>query len=61
MEIKVKGMHCEHCERKVEKALEGLGLNNVKASHLENKVSFDETNVDIKLIKKTIKNIGFKA
>jgi Cu2+-exporting ATPase len=34
VELKVKGMHCEHCEMRVKKALESVaGVQSAKADH----------------------------
>ena len=64
VELKVTGMHCPHCENKVTKALCLLeGVENASADHVGEKVEveFDESKIDLKQLKKTIKKSGFKV
>ena len=45
MTITVNGMHCPHCEKRVEKAVSAVeGVTMVKASHERNEVVFEGGN-----------------
>ena len=65
MEIKltVNGMHCMHCEKKVETAVKELnGVNEAKANHEESSLTLQvNEDYNIKDIKKAIKKCGFKV
>ena len=61
--IGVNGMTCVGCEVTLEENISKIkGVVSVKASHKENKaiIEFDSTKTDIKTIKKTIKEAGYK-
>ncbi|MGX8852016.1 heavy-metal-associated domain-containing protein [Amedibacillus sp. YH-ame10] len=60
--IKVDGMMCEGCERRVNNALSSLeGVSSCKANAKENQVviEFDESLVTIEDIKESIEEIGY--
>ena len=60
--IKVDGMMCEGCERRVNHALSSLeGVSTCKANAKENRVEleFDETLVSKEDIKESIEEIGY--
>jgi copper ion binding protein len=59
--IAIEGMSCQHCVKRVEKAL--TGLEGVKDSTVEvgsAKVTFDETKVQQKEIEEAIIKAGYK-
>lgn len=61
-ELPVYGMSCEHCVRRVTKALEKIeGVENVRVSLPENKASFaiDETLTSIDEVKHAIEKAGY--
>ena len=60
-ELKVKGMMCHGCEKRVEKALEELGLKNVKADHEKGAVFFENNGTSLEEIKSRINDLGFEA
>ena len=60
-ELKVKGMMCHGCEKRVEKALEELGLKNVKADHEKGAVVFENNGTSLEEIKNRINDLGFEA
>ena len=60
-ELKVKGMMCHGCEKRVENALTELGLKNVKADHEKNSVFFENNGTHIDKIKERINDLGFEA
>ena len=56
--INVEGMHCEHCSARVKKAIEALGAKcDIDLSKGEVKVAGE--NLDDKVLKDTIENLGF--
>lgn len=61
--IKIEGMHCEHCAKKVEGAL--CNLENVKKAKVNLKKNQAEItltkDIDNDLITKTIEEIDFKV
>ena len=61
--IKIEGMHCEHCAKKVEKAL--AELDNVKKAKVNLKKQEAsivlEKEIDNKVITEAIENIDFKV
>lgn len=61
--LNVNGMHCEHCEKRVEDAVKEInGVKNAKADHINCTLVLDcDDSVNVKDIKKTIKKIGFKV
>ena len=62
--IKVNGMMCEHCKKKVEKTLKSIkGVKKIKVD-LESKIVsfvFKENKVDINVIKQSIINQGYEV
>lgn len=60
-ELKVKGMMCHGCEKRVENALEELGLKNVKANHEKGAVFFENNGTPLEEIKNRINDLGFEA
>ena len=62
--IKVNGMMCEHCKKKVEKTLKGIkGVKKIKVN-LDNKevsFAFKEEKVDINTIKQAIVQQGYEV
>ncbi|WP_414648023.1 heavy metal translocating P-type ATPase [Desulfitobacterium sp.] len=64
MEIKVLGMTCEHCVRRVTKALESLpGIEKVQVSLAEEKANFnwDSSLIDRKSIQHAIEEAGYST
>ncbi len=61
--IKIEGMHCEHCAKKVENAL--AELDNVKKAKVNLKKQEAslvlEKEIDNKVITEAIENIDFKV
>lgn len=61
-QIKVEGMMCGGCERRVESALKELGLTNIKADHEKKVVSFENNNnTPLEKVKERINELGFEA
>jgi len=58
--LKVDGMHCEGCKKRVENVLNKKGLNNIKVSLENKKVEYETTDNNIEEVKKGIEDIGFK-
>jgi len=62
LNLNVKGMSCSHCEMNVEKNVSGLsGVKIVKASHNNELVELEGSHVDMKLVKKTINDLGYEV
>lgn len=59
--VKVNGMNCEHCEARVNKAIEALdGVILAKADHNKSEVEIEMTkDVDINLIKDAVTTAGY--
>lgn len=60
--VKVEGMMCEHCENRVNQALNGLaGVQSAKADAKGNKVdvTYDESKIDEAAIKTGIEDAGY--
>ena len=60
--LKVQGMSCGHCVKKVEKSvgeLEGVSLVDVKLDDAQVEVSFSESQVSLDTIKETIEEQGY--
>lgn len=60
--VKVEGMMCEHCENRVNQALNGLvGVQFAKADAKGNKVdvTYDESKIDEAAIKSGIEDAGY--
>ena len=60
-ELKVNGMMCHGCEKRVENALTELGLKNVKADHDKSTVTFENNGTPLEEIKNRINDLGFEA
>ncbi len=64
VEIKVEGMHCEGCSKRLTKVLNNVeGVNNAEVS-LENKlanIEYDETIAKIEDFYETIEDAGFEV
>lgn len=60
--LKIEGMHCEGCKKRVENVLSNnKDLKNINVS-LENKqVEYESKNENIEDVKKSIENLGFKV
>ena len=59
--IKVEGMMCEHCEKRVSEALEKTGkAKNVLANHEEGTVKFVDSGITAEEIKKAVEEAGYK-
>ncbi len=58
--INVKGMHCEHCSARVEKALSTLGYT-VSVSLETGEVTLEKENVNINEVKETVEDLGFEV
>ena len=61
--IKIKGMHCEHCEKTVKKALESIpGITVVSVSHKKkNAIVTSKSDISNDTIKNAIQDTGFKV
>ena len=57
MEIKIEGMHCPHCVKRVEKALKDNGAKEIKVEI--GKASFSE--LDEKTAISVIEDLGFSC
>ena len=59
--IKVEGMMCEHCEKRVSEALEKTGkAKDVLANHEEGTVKFVDSGITAEEIKKAVEEAGYK-
>lgn len=64
VELKVLGMNCPHCERRVVNALNEVeGIMTSEANHKKKRVvvEFDENKVNENIIKDTIKDAGYQV
>jgi copper chaperone CopZ len=60
--ITINGMHCEHCQVKVEKALNGIQGVKAKVDLKKKTAVVDlETEVDDQTFKKAVSEAGFEA
>lgn len=61
--LKVEGMTCEGCERRIQNVLMDIdGVANVKASHTDKNVKITlNKDVDINTIKEAIEDLDFKV
>ncbi len=58
--IKVQGMACEGCEKRIQKALKNMeGIENVVANHKEGTVTVIANETLINIIKEKIEDLGF--
>lgn len=59
--IKVEGMMCQHCEKRVSESLEKTGkAKNVLANHQEGTVKFVDSGITAEEIKKAVEEAGYK-
>ncbi len=59
-EIKIDGMHCDHCVARVDSALSALdGVNKVKVNLKKGIAKIECDGVDNAAIEKAISDIGF--
>ena len=63
IELKVEGMTCEGCEKRIQNVLKDIdGVENAKASHIDKKVKITlNKDIDINTLKETIKDLDFKV
>ena len=64
IKINVKGMHCPSCEMLIKESLEETaGVKNAELSHKNETatVTYDETKISEKEIKKIIQEEGYKV
>lgn len=57
--IKVVGMHCEHCAKRIKDSLVNLGVENVNIDLKNGIISYDNTTCDLAQIVETIEDLGF--
>lgn len=60
--LKVNGMHCEGCEKRIKNALSEInGVSEVVASYVEGTVKIKmNKDIDIQEIKENIDDLGFE-
>lgn len=63
IELKVEGMTCEGCEKRIQNVLKDIdGVENAKASHRDKNVKITlNKDIDINTLKETIKDLDFKV
>ena len=63
IELKVEGMTCEGCERRIQNVLMDIdGVENAKASHVAKKVKITlNKDVDINTLKEAIEDLDFEV
>ena len=63
IELKVEGMTCEGCERRIQNVLMDIdGVENAKASHIDKNVKITlNKDVDINILKEAIEDLDFKV
>ena len=63
LNIKVKGMHCEGCEKKIKNALGDIkGVKEVEADYKKGIVTVEaKAKIDDKTIEDTIDDLGFEV
>ena len=61
--LKVNGMHCEGCEKRIKNALSEIdGVSEVVASYVEGTVKIKiNKDIDIQEIKEIIDDLGFEV
>ncbi len=58
--IKVQGMACEGCEKRIQNALKNMeGIENIVANHKEGTVTVIANETLINIIKEKIEDLGF--
>lgn len=61
-EIKIGGMHCSHCVRHIEEALEDMRVRNIKVSlDTESAIIEFDNNIDDKDIINAIEDVGYEV
>ena len=63
IELKVEGMTCEGCERRIQNVLMDIdGVENAKASHVDKNVKITlNKDVDINTLKEAIEDLDFEV
>lgn len=63
IELKVEGMTCEGCEKRIQNVLMDInGVENAKASHIDKNVKITlNKDVDINILKEAIEDLDFKV
>ena len=63
IELKVEGMTCEGCEKRIQNVLMDIdGAENAKASHIDKNVKITlNKDVDINILKEAIEDLDFKV
>ena len=63
LNIKVKGMHCEGCEKIIKNALEDIkGVKEVEADYKKGIVTVEaKAKIDDKTLEDTIEDLGFEV
>lgn len=63
IELKVEGMTCEGCERRIQNVLMDIdGVKNAKASHTDKNVKITlNKDIDIIILKEAIEDLDFKV
>lgn len=60
--IKVEGMACEGCERRIQNALKNIeGIENIVANYKEGTVTITAENIVLDKVKEKIEDIGFRV
>ncbi len=60
LQVKIKGMSCEHCVSNVKENLEKAGAKNVRVNLDLGYASFDE-GITLEVAKEIINDLGFEA
>lgn len=58
--IKIEGMKCEHCQKKVQDALTKLNISKVLVN-LDKKTATVKTELEDSILRKAIEDNGFKV
>ena len=63
IELKIEGMTCEGCEKRIQNVLMDIdGVENAKASHIDKNVKITlNKDVDINILKEAIEDLDFKV
>lgn len=62
VELKIEGMHCQHCVMAVKKAIDALrGVSGSKVEIGSAVVTYDEAGVAPAAIEEAIENAGYKV
>ncbi len=62
IKLKIEGMSCQGCVRKIRKALEKIGAKDIRVSLKEEEAEFNlEDKEKISEAKKEIENLGYKV